>query len=260
MRRFSLGAVLSASVLILAACGRLASSSGTAPESPSALPTSSPTAQSAPLAVPPVNFHVGEAGLTYAPVPLTASGGTPPYFWVVGSGSLPSGLTISPEGVIAGTPSAAGEFPINVAVTDTASTTVNLTGAIKIMPPVVISDAGYNEAAPGYADTISVCVEARADHPCDPLRVRTSGYTPFATVSGGSPPYTYAIEQADLTGLAHGAYNVVFGSTPPGTTLEGLGLKGQFGTGLGTYIFRVAVTDSLGAKQTIDVEFDLYRM
>ena len=48
-------------------------------------------------------------GVPYPQTMLSASGGTPPYSWTVGSGTLlPPGLSISSAGLLAGTPSASG--------------------------------------------------------------------------------------------------------------------------------------------------------
>jgi hypothetical protein len=49
---------------------------------------------------------------------LTASGGTAPYAWSVTDGRLPAGLTLSPAGVLAGTPKIAGKFSFTVRVSD----------------------------------------------------------------------------------------------------------------------------------------------
>lgn len=59
---------------------------------------------------------------------LTAEGGSGPYTWVLAAGSLPSGLTLSPAGVIAGTPTAPALGTLWVRVTDAGgrSATANL--------------------------------------------------------------------------------------------------------------------------------------
>jgi len=64
---------------------------------------------------------------------LTAAGGTTPYSWSLGSGSLPNGLALSSSGSISGTPTSAGSFPFTVQVTDatahTASSNLSITVA-----------------------------------------------------------------------------------------------------------------------------------
>lgn len=49
---------------------------------------------------------------------FTATGGTAPYTWSVQAGPLPAGLTLTTGGLLSGTPTAAGSFPVIVAVTD----------------------------------------------------------------------------------------------------------------------------------------------
>jgi hypothetical protein len=53
---------------------------------------------------------------------LSATGGTAPYTWSVFSGSLPIGLALSPAGVLAGTPTAAGTSTFTVQAKDSAPT------------------------------------------------------------------------------------------------------------------------------------------
>ncbi len=52
---------------------------------------------------------------------VTATGGTGPYTYQVQSGSLPAGLTLSPAGLLSGTPTATGRFPVTIRVTDAAA-------------------------------------------------------------------------------------------------------------------------------------------
>ena len=56
-------------------------------------------------------------GVTYAAT-LAATGGAEPYSWLVQGGALPAGITLSPEGVLSGKPTAAGNAAITVRVTD----------------------------------------------------------------------------------------------------------------------------------------------
>ena len=58
------------------------------------------------------SLPAGQAGTAYTPVTLTASGGSGVYQWSNSptNGPLPAGMTISPGGVISGTPTAMGTF------------------------------------------------------------------------------------------------------------------------------------------------------
>ena len=54
----------------------------------------------------------------YASEQFVATGGTPPYTWYLAGGSLPSGMSMHPDGVLNGTPSNAGNFTFIARVTD----------------------------------------------------------------------------------------------------------------------------------------------
>ncbi|MBV6501699.1 MAG: hypothetical protein CJBNEKGG_04217 [Prosthecobacter sp.] len=56
-------------------------------------------------------------GLSYSTT-LVATGGTTPYNWSLKTGSLPNGLTLSPDGVLSGTPSGFGSFTFTLEVAD----------------------------------------------------------------------------------------------------------------------------------------------
>ncbi|MEN3332321.1 MAG: hypothetical protein V7641_1686 [Blastocatellia bacterium] len=72
---------------------------------------------------------------------LVASGGKPDYIWLIDSGALPSGLTLSQAGNIAGTPTTAGTSNFVVKVTDSnnASATKALTIVVKPAAPLTIT-------------------------------------------------------------------------------------------------------------------------
>ena len=96
---------------------------------------------------------------------FTAIGGSPPYSWVLamGSGPLPPGLTVSPAGVLSGTPSTAGSYPFSVIVTDshgliaTAPFTITVTGTT-LAPSTVILTSSLNPSTFGAALTLSATV------------------------------------------------------------------------------------------------------
>ena len=73
----------------------------------------------------PTNVHVsylpnGAIGSAYA-ASITTEGGTPPYRWTLGGGSLPPGIAIDPaKGLLLGTPTSAGTFNFFVLTSDAA--------------------------------------------------------------------------------------------------------------------------------------------
>jgi len=104
----------------------------------------------APLVITTASLPGVEAGATYSAT-LTAYGGTPPYSWVVASGSLPAGLTLSAAGVIAGTASAPGASTFTVAGSD--STTPGPETASAPLSIVVSSSVPFDTGNPASNDT-----------------------------------------------------------------------------------------------------------
>ena len=64
----------------------------------------------------------GTAGVPFSQT-FTQSGGSTPVTFALNTGTLPSGLTLSAAGVLSGTPTGSGTFPITVKVTDAAGCT-----------------------------------------------------------------------------------------------------------------------------------------
>ena len=63
---------------------------------------------------------------------LTATGGTPPYLWLLASGTLPSGIVLTSDGMLAGTPTMPGSYSFTVEVRDAASATATLPLALTV--------------------------------------------------------------------------------------------------------------------------------
>jgi hypothetical protein len=117
---------------------------------------------------------------------LTASGGTAPYMWVVTG--LPAGVTPSGTSTAtltaSGTPTTAGTSAVSATVTDANTNTATFTVS------VVISAAGAK-----------LSVKLPAGYPLT-ATVGTAYSAPAPTVSGGTPPYTFAIAQNGVPGLS----------------------------------------------------------
>ena len=56
---------------------------------------------------------------------LKATGGTPPYSYAITAGSLPPGITLQPDGLISGTPTAPGASSFTATVTDSVNATAS---------------------------------------------------------------------------------------------------------------------------------------
>ncbi|QIL38957.1 T9SS type B sorting domain-containing protein [Pedobacter sp. HDW13] len=138
-----------------------------------------------------------------------ATGGTAGYTYALAAGStLPAGLTLSPSGLVSGTPTATGNPTFDVVVTDSKNCTATATFALTVTPALALAPGALPNGVTGTAYT-------------------TNGI-PAAT--GGTGPYTYA-----ATGV------------PPGLTFnpatrEITGTPTQ----TGTFTIPVTVTDANG--------------
>lgn len=67
---------------------------------------------------------------------LTASGGAAPYVFAVTAGSVPAGLTLSPAGVLSGTPATAGSSTFTVRATDAGGCFSEFDYTLTVVAPV----------------------------------------------------------------------------------------------------------------------------
>ena len=87
-----------------------------------------------PVSIDPIWLPAAKQGVAYPPQQLLASNGEPPYTWSLVSGFLP--LTLSPDGVISGTPTTGGytaKFTVQVADASGTTDTENLQLKIKAL-------------------------------------------------------------------------------------------------------------------------------
>ncbi|HVD04031.1 MAG TPA: putative Ig domain-containing protein [Candidatus Dormibacteraeota bacterium] len=139
---------------------------------------------------------------------LSTTGGTPPYAWALTAGSLPSGLSLSAAGVIAGQASTAGTFSFGVQVTDSTAPmadTATAAFSLSVSEAVTVTTA----SVPGA--TVAV------------------GYSVSLSATGGSSPYSWT---------------VISGSLPAGLILSSSGVISGKPAAAGTSNFEVQVTDS----------------
>jgi len=79
-----------------------------------------------PLVLKTTSLKIAAINVPYQ-VSLQATGGAPPYIWKLLSGTLPAGLNFSAQyGVIYGTPTVQGSFPLTIQVTDSENPAVTL--------------------------------------------------------------------------------------------------------------------------------------
>ncbi|MDI6793521.1 MAG: choice-of-anchor D domain-containing protein, partial [bacterium] len=87
----------------------------------------------------------GQVGVSYSQT-LTVTGGAPPDTWSKISGNLPDGLSLSPDGIISGTPTTEGTFIFTVTVQDSSNPAQTDTQELSITITVDDSIRLTNEA------------------------------------------------------------------------------------------------------------------
>jgi hypothetical protein len=168
----------------------------------------------------PTSLPNGNVGASYNQT-ITATGGTPPYTFIVNSGSLPAGLSLAPDGTLSGTPTSTGNFCFSIRATDAfGCASITRDFAIIIDPAacpagtvITLSPSAFPPAQPGvpYSQTI--------------------------TPSGGTAPYTFAITS---------------GALPPGLTLNpATGTVSGVPTAQGVFNFTLTATDANGCIGTM---------
>jgi Putative Ig domain/Bacterial Ig domain len=158
------------------------------------------------IALSPASVPSGDVGFPYN-LTFTASQGLAPYtFSMV---FVPPGLTLSPAGVLSGTPSAADTLDFTITATDSTGATGSQAYRTAINAPLAfgttsLPDWGAN--LPGYLQTIAV--------------------------TGGTMPSTFSYT----------------GQLPPNMTLTPLGVLSGTPASVGTYSFTATFTDAIGAS------------
>ncbi len=163
------------------------------------------------LAITASTLPAGTVGTAYS-YSVPATGGTPPYVWNVGSGTLPAGLKLSSKGTISGTPVVAGSTNFTLAVIDSEAVPASTTASFSI---VIQSELAVTSLSPP-AGTVGV------------------SYSTTLAAAGGVTPYTWTLQS---------------GSLPAGLSLNSAGVIAGTPSAGGTSTFTVQVADSESTQQ-----------
>jgi len=144
---------------------------------------------------------------------LGVSGGSSPITFALVSGTLPAGLTLSPSGLISGTPSVVGNATLTFSATDSSTKPVTITTTLTLVV----------NATPLILTTASV-----------PNGVVGKAYSTTLTQTGGVSPYTWTISS---------------GALASGLTLSNTGTISGSPSASGIYSFTVKVTDAEATPQ-----------
>jgi Putative Ig domain len=170
-------------------------------------------AQTPPLAIVDEPIPAFEAGIEFH-ILLHATGGVAPYVWSVASGDFPEGITLSPEGLLAGRPTKTGTFSLTLKVEDSGRPAHAINKEIQIavasslllewvQPPKVRDNRidGSIQVSNGSKDTfdLTVIIVAIAENG----RATAIGYQHFPLKSG-----TTNMQIPFGNTLPYGAYTV----------------------------------------------------
>jgi hypothetical protein len=132
------------------------------------------------LAITTTALPGGKVGASYSQA-FTATGGTPPYTYIVSVGKLPPGIMLSSAGILSGTPTTPGSYTFTIQVADSLSATATEQFTI-VITGLAITTSALPSAAVGVA------------------------YSQTLAAAGGTPPYTWSgTLPAGLTLSAAGA-------------------------------------------------------
>ena len=150
---------------------------------------------------------------------VSATGGAGALTYALSTGPLPAGLSLSSAGVISGTPTAAGTFPIVVSASDAFGDSQTQSLSLKVVyPPIAVAPTSL------------------------PVTYVNANYSQTFTATGGSGTgYTFAVASGT--------------SLPAGLTLSSAGVLSGKPTTSGTASFGITVTDS--ASNTFTATYSL---
>jgi hypothetical protein len=141
---------------------------------------------------------------------LAATGGQSPYKWGLVSGTLPTGMTLSTAGVLAGTPSQNGTFNFTVSATDS-----------EAIPWVASLPLSLLVSAPLSITTTSL-----------PSGTVNTAYSTTVSATGGVAPYSWSVSSGVLpTGISLASTGAISGTpSVSGTFNVTLGVHDSQGT------------------------------
>ncbi len=157
------------------------------------------------ISIAPATLPSATPGIAYGQA-LSTSGGVAPYTYAVTAGTLPRGITLAANGMMAGTPATSGSFAFTATATDANGNAGNRAYTLVVNAPTITITPALlpgGTVAQAYAQTLSV--------------------------SGGTAPYSYA---------------VTAGAMPAGVTISSDGTLSGTPTVSGTFNLTVTATDA----------------
>jgi hypothetical protein len=167
------------------------------------------------ISLSPATLPNGTVGVAYTQT-ISASGGTAPYGFAVTTGTLPAGLTLTPAGVLFGTPTAAGTSSFTITASDA------------------------NSCAGSLAYTITIAAAAPVPPVCPAITISP------VVLPNGTVGVAYNQTFGGSGGTAPYAFGVTLGTLPAGLVLTSAGVLSGTPLTAGTSTFTVRATDANG--------------
>jgi uncharacterized protein YhjY with autotransporter beta-barrel domain len=200
------------------------------------------------ITLSPASVPDATVGSAYAPITLTASGGSAPYGFAVTAGALPTGVSLASDGTLSGTPTSAGTFNFTVTATEAFGSTGSQSYSLTVA--AVVPDApGITGASAGDGQA-QVTVSAPLADGGSPI----TGYTATANPGGATGTLAGAAGGTiTVTGLTNGtAYTfTVTASNSAGTSAASAPSASVTPKGAQTITFNNPGTQNFGTSPTL---------
>ena len=179
-----------------------------------ALDSTSPTRQSATavlsmstvsaLSITTASAPNATQNLAYSLI-LAGTGGNQPYTWSLYSGTLPAGITLTPDGILSGSPTNPGSYTFTLQLSDSSSNVATRTFGITVTGALTITTSSLSTT------------------------LVNKYYSQSLSESGGTSPFNWSLTS---------------GSLPSGVTLSSAGIISGAPTAAGNFTFTVQLNDS----------------
>jgi hypothetical protein len=205
------------------------------------------------MTVTPASLSNGTAGVAYGPVTFGSTGGVGTVTYAVSLGALPSGVALTPAGVLSGTPTATGSFNFTVTATDSngcLGTRAYTLVINKGTATVTITSDNPDPSALGQAVAVAFTVTGSGANPTGNVTVsapNTTGNCTATVVAGtcnltfttagsktitatyaGDPNYNSGASDTELHTVNKGAATVTITSDNPDPSAIGQALAVAF--------------------------------